>query len=306
MAGSVTELKDATGELGKAQAQAINAIIQEERSSGAAISNPVNEMEGMPVPAAGRAYPSPAQVLVLKHWLLHLPQLAIALAIDLQAPLSMVFFWAAAIRERAPKYLFQRRVPVTEIKNMIGTAIGVAMVTGFTAFILAMVLTLASEQLPAIKTAGAELQRLLGVPEANSTCVINKMAVLEEQRRAIEKERKRFFEVMAEQNLVFTQGKEIKDYIYLLVGTLYENPVARTGVIRSFCWASLDINGIDTRFGLAVMLTCAPARQGKGINVVIPNLLHSQGSVVVTDPKGELAAVTARQRAECFGQKLVE
>ena len=45
--------------------------------------------------------------------------------------------------------------------------------------------------------------------------------------------------------------------------------------------------------GKAHLLTCAPARQGKGIGFVIPNLLHYQGSVIVTDPKGELAAVTA-------------
>jgi type IV secretion system protein VirD4 len=57
--------------------------------------------------------------------------------------------------------------------------------------------------------------------------------------------------------------------------------------------------------GKAHLLTCAPARQGKGIGVVTPNLLHYQGSVVVTDPKGELAAVTAGHRAERFGQKVV-
>ena len=51
-------------------------------------------------------------------------------------------------------------------------------------------------------------------------------------------------------------------------------------------------------------MTVAPARQGKGINVVIPNLLHFQGSVFVTDPKGELAAVTAAHRAERLGQKV--
>lgn len=54
--------------------------------------------------------------------------------------------------------------------------------------------------------------------------------------------------------------------------------------------------------GKAHLLTCAPARQGKGIGVVIPNLLHYQGSVIVTDPKGELAAVTAAHRSERFGQ----
>lgn len=57
--------------------------------------------------------------------------------------------------------------------------------------------------------------------------------------------------------------------------------------------------------GKAHLFTCAPARQGKGINVVIPNLLHHTGSVVVTDPKGELAAVTAGHRQERFGQRVV-
>ncbi|MFV0513432.1 MAG: type IV secretory system conjugative DNA transfer family protein [Jhaorihella sp.] len=54
--------------------------------------------------------------------------------------------------------------------------------------------------------------------------------------------------------------------------------------------------------GKAHLLTCAPARQGKGVGVVIPNLLHYQGSVIVTDPKGELAAVTAEHRRERLGQ----
>jgi len=57
--------------------------------------------------------------------------------------------------------------------------------------------------------------------------------------------------------------------------------------------------------GNAHLLTVAPARKGKGVSVVIPNLLHWQGSVFVTDPKGELAAVTARHRAERLGQKVV-
>ncbi|MAZ18487.1 MAG: hypothetical protein CL535_19445 [Ahrensia sp.] len=57
--------------------------------------------------------------------------------------------------------------------------------------------------------------------------------------------------------------------------------------------------------GKAHLLTVAPARQGKGISVVIPNLLHFQGSVFVTDPKGELAAVTAAHRAERLGQKVI-
>jgi type IV secretion system protein VirD4 len=46
------------------------------------------------------------------------------------------------------------------------------------------------------------------------------------------------------------------------------------------------------------VITIAPTRTGKGVSAVIPNLLHYTGSVVVTDPKGENHAVTARRRRE--------
>lgn len=46
------------------------------------------------------------------------------------------------------------------------------------------------------------------------------------------------------------------------------------------------------------VITIAPTRTGKGIGSVIPNLLQYPGSVVVTDPKGENYAVTARRRGE--------
>lgn len=58
-------------------------------------------------------------------------------------------------------------------------------------------------------------------------------------------------------------------------------------------------------YGKAHLLTVAPARKGKGASVVIPNLLHWQHSAVVTDPKGELAAVTRAHRARRLGQKVI-
>ena len=100
MAGSVAELDNVSGALGEAQARAVRAIITEEQSSGAAISALIDEIEALPVPVPGRASLAPAQVLVLKHWRLHLPQLALALVIDLFAPLSTLLFWAAAIKAR--------------------------------------------------------------------------------------------------------------------------------------------------------------------------------------------------------------
>ncbi|HUE97136.1 MAG TPA: type IV secretory system conjugative DNA transfer family protein [Longimicrobiaceae bacterium] len=46
------------------------------------------------------------------------------------------------------------------------------------------------------------------------------------------------------------------------------------------------------------VLTVAPTPSGKGVSSVIPNLLDHPGSVLVTDPKGENYAVTARWRRD--------
>ena len=46
------------------------------------------------------------------------------------------------------------------------------------------------------------------------------------------------------------------------------------------------------------LMTVAPTGAGKGRSVIIPNLLTYPGSIVVTDPKGENFAVTARARRE--------
>ena len=59
------------------------------------------------------------------------------------------------------------------------------------------------------------------------------------------------------------------------------------------------LNGRVLRYdGEGHLITVAPTRTGKGVSAVIPNLLHYHGSVVVTDPKGENYAVTARRRRE--------
>jgi len=58
-------------------------------------------------------------------------------------------------------------------------------------------------------------------------------------------------------------------------------------------------------------LVCMGARGGKGTSVLVPNLLEWRGSVVVIDPKGENATITAARRghgsayAEGLGQKVV-
>lgn len=45
------------------------------------------------------------------------------------------------------------------------------------------------------------------------------------------------------------------------------------------------------------LCTLAPTRSGKGVSAILPNLLTYPGSVIVIDPKGEAAAITAARRA---------
>ena len=51
------------------------------------------------------------------------------------------------------------------------------------------------------------------------------------------------------------------------------------------------------------MMTVAGSRAGKGISTIIPNLLEYPGSVLVIDPKGENARITANRRGK--GSKAV-
>lgn len=60
------------------------------------------------------------------------------------------------------------------------------------------------------------------------------------------------------------------------------------------------VGSIDDRHVLTVVGT----RGGKGVSLIIPNLLTYDGSVIAIDPKGELAAITARTRRK-KGQKVV-
>ena len=52
------------------------------------------------------------------------------------------------------------------------------------------------------------------------------------------------------------------------------------------------------------LLTLAPTGAGKGVRVIIPNLLHYSGPIITVDPKGENFAITARFRREVLGQRI--
>lgn len=52
-------------------------------------------------------------------------------------------------------------------------------------------------------------------------------------------------------------------------------------------------------------ITYGEPGSGKGTCAVVPNLMHWTGSVVVTDPKGELAAMTSEYRRAVLGHRIV-
>lgn len=51
--------------------------------------------------------------------------------------------------------------------------------------------------------------------------------------------------------------------------------------------------------------TVAPARTGKGTTTATSNCLHNTGSMLITDPKGELAAMTGEHREKRFGHSVI-
>ncbi|QEW21468.1 hypothetical protein LA6_003679 [Marinibacterium anthonyi] len=75
------------------------------------------------------------------------------------------------------------------LKGMFGTAIGFAMAAAFSAGIIALVLSLAAEQLPGLKALGTQLRCIAGIPAEGSACVAEKFAALEAAHRAVEAER---------------------------------------------------------------------------------------------------------------------
>jgi hypothetical protein len=142
---------------------------------------------------------------------------------------------------------------MTSIKNAFGIAIGVVMVAAFAAALIALVLSLASTQMPGIKSAASELRCWVGVPQQGSTCMLNELAELRDEKHRLREEREKLSDMVAAQSFVFSEGEKLKDGHSLVVGTLYEDANAQTGLIRSYCWVIIDQSGLDPRVGLAVM-----------------------------------------------------
>jgi type IV secretion system protein VirD4 len=69
---------------------------------------------------------------------------------------------------------------------------------------------------------------------------------------------------------------------------------------------ALNVRGnLHVRAPRQHMLSVAPTRSGKGVSLIVPNLLAYRGAVLVVDPKGENAWLTAAFRRQAHGQKTV-
>ena len=75
-----------------------------------------------------------------------------------------------------------------------------------------------------------------------------------------------------------------------------DGDIQRDGSGRRYAAGGWPVGVDDDRH----IVTIAGSRAGKGRSAIIPNMLLYPGSVLATDPKGELAMITARRRAE-FG-----
>lgn len=84
-----------------------------------------------------------------------------------------------------------------------------------------------------------------------------------------------------------------------VVGGAVEKEVYQGGRTEYFVKGGTPIGIGDNRH----VVLCAGSRAGKGRNCLIPTLLEYGGSVLVVDPKGELANITARKRKD-MGQRI--
>lgn len=104
------------------------------------------------------------------------------------------------------------------------------------------------------------------------------------------------------------QTKKKKSTIYGSAEWATLEHLEQHGVINNNGLFLGDFEELDSRSSLNYtgdrhLLTVAPTRSGKGVSSIIPNLLTYQGSVLVIDPKGENARVTAMRRgANGLGQ----
>ena len=72
-------------------------------------------------------------------------------------------------------------------------------------------------------------------------------------------------------------------------------------------WAGFDPSSWEPLVyqGDGSLLTIARPGSGKSRSVILPNLIHLEGSAIIFDPKGELCRATALWRQQMLGQTVI-
>jgi type IV secretory pathway TraG/TraD family ATPase VirD4 len=72
-------------------------------------------------------------------------------------------------------------------------------------------------------------------------------------------------------------------------------------------WAGLDPSSREPLIysGDGSLITVARPGSGKSRSVILPNLIHLEGSAIIFDPKGELTRASALWRQQMLGHKVI-
>ncbi|MEI4233000.1 hypothetical protein [Roseovarius sp. D22-M7] len=100
LGNSVASLDDASSGLQLAQAQVIAGIVVEEREAASAMTSMIDHIKSRSTPDFERARLLDAQEVVIRYWAKNITNLALVIVIDGYPIVSMLLFWAAALRAR--------------------------------------------------------------------------------------------------------------------------------------------------------------------------------------------------------------
>ena len=85
-----------------------------------------------------------------------------------------------------------------------------------------------------------------------------------------------------------------------VIGADMAQTTRRNGTMEHYATGGHAVGLADDRH----VITVAGSRAGKGRSAIIPNMLRYSGSIMATDPKGELATITAEHRHKALGQNV--
>jgi type IV secretion system protein VirD4 len=104
----------------------------------------------------------------------------------------------------------------------------------------------------------------------------------------------------------YTAGPTLGEaFRYLITLPPWRSDTAVALVFAAFSGRRWGRDGIIRVRNYVHLLTCSKTGGGKGVSVLVPNLLSYTGSCVVTDPKGELFRITGEHRRRKFKHQVI-